>query len=230
MTQRKPKPPEVAADLFGGEGESEKLLGGDLSPAGAETVEGVGSEPGAAEGGAGAERGPGAAVRVEGETMAGDGSPYDDYRVWLHDPTKREPTAAALEVLGFPAAMLTKLPVPWVLHCAPRSLLHESCARFVVTNSRASYTEAREAGVPVFAGGEWYALAHAAQNDRVWPRQLAEILRRKTESGVWRLTHVGAFGGLGAPALIAHAVELTWTVGEVFRRMGATIERVEVRG
>jgi len=140
-----------------------------------------------------------------------------------HGATSRErdpiDAVSVREVLAFPASMLGKVPAPWALHL---DVDGDAC---VVTTSRACYGEARDAGVPVLLGGEWFALAHAAQNDRAWRRELREWIERKRVAAEWRLTHDRAFAGMP----IANADDLVWNVGEVLERVEATLVRVEVR-
>lgn len=157
-----------------------------------------------------------AAVETTNGAPASEASPHEPAT-----PTVRPvATLAVREVRGFPAGLLGKLPAPWVLHCA----LAPDGDRFVVTNSKAYYVEARDAGLPVFAGGEWFALAHAAQNDRAWSGQLRGWIERK-RVGTFRLTHDGAFADMP----VGNAVGLDWSCGEVLDRVDATLERVEVR-
>ncbi len=125
---------------------------------------------------------------------------------------------AVREILGFPAGLMGKLPESWALHCAFEG------TRFVVTNSRAAHRVARESRTPVLLGGEWYVLAHAAQNDRFLPLQFRAMLARKVDAAEWRLTHAGAFGGMPPE----NGDDLVWTCGEVFERVDATLVDVEV--
>ena len=118
-------------------------------------------------------------------------------------------------VLGLPVEALPKLS-PWVLH------LRFDGVAFVLTTSRAAYEQARAANVPAFVGGELLVMAFAAQNDRYWPLQLRESIKRKQHNPAWRLTRsyaVGAVFGLDA---------LKWTLGEMLERLECTLVSAEV--
>lgn len=90
------------------------------------------------------------------------------------------------------------------------------------TTSRKGFAQAKSEKLAVFVGGELIALAHAAQNDRVWPNDFRIFIKRKKRSPSWRLTPQQAFG------CYVNAEPLTWTIGEMLDRIGATLTQCEV--
>ncbi len=128
-------------------------------------------------------------------------------------PVQRGLVAVA-EVRAFEIAHLVRLGAI-SLHCAFEG------ARFLITTSRDAYARAREKNIPTFVGGELLAIAHAAQNDRMFAIHFRDVLRRKTENDSWRLTPRQALG------IIFDAEPLTWSAGQVLDRVGAQLERVE---
>jgi len=134
-------------------------------------------------------------------------------------PQPRESSVAVREVLGFEVGLFSRLPAATSLRCAAGDV------EFVITTSKAAYVAAREAGVPVFVGGELLALAHAAHNDRMWPADMRAALQRKRASNAWRLTPAHAFAGMPIANAdpLAHA-----TFGDVFERLDVRLLEVEV--
>lgn len=90
------------------------------------------------------------------------------------------------------------------------------------TNSRQRYEWARENKIPAFVGGEYTLIAYAAQNDRLWPADFRRFVQRKKTQPGWRLTHGGAVGK------VKRLDELRWTLGELLRRIHASLVAVEM--
>jgi len=129
-----------------------------------------------------------------------------------------EHAVAVREVLGFPVAFFSKLPLATTLHGVT-----SRGVSFRVTTSKAAYAQARDERVPVFVGGELLALASAAQNDRMFEGDFERIVERKSKAGEWRLTDGHAFAGM-----CGEREALDGVFGAMFARLGATLLRVEV--
>ena len=74
---------------------------------------------------------------------------------------------AVRELLGFPAALITTLPLPTTLVCRRRDGLGAHGGLVLITTLRAAYQLARRAGVPALTGRELLALALGVEADRV---------------------------------------------------------------
>jgi len=122
-------------------------------------------------------------------------------------------------VLRFPAKYLPKLPLGFALHCEANG------ARFVFTTSKDAYQRALEERTPVFVGGELIAVAHAAQNDRLYAEHFAEVLERKRDplGATVRVTARELLGAINVESL----EPLRWTFGRVLEQIGARLVRVE---
>lgn len=127
-------------------------------------------------------------------------------------PPPPELPLAVREVLGFPAALLPALPLPTCLLC---TLVH--------TNERvllAAQGEALVAGEVAFVGAELLALVAAIENERSGPDSLSQWWARKLKEPTWRLTSIGALGG------VARRAPLGWTVAQVLRAYGVRLDEV----
>lgn len=123
--------------------------------------------------------------------------------------------ARGADVASFPAALFPKASATTL-----RVRIQGEDVAF--TTSRKGFAQAKADKLAVFVGGEFIALAHAAENDRVWPNDFRAFVKRKHRSPRWRLTPQQAFG------CYINATPLTWTIGEVLERIGATLVDCEV--
>lgn len=118
----------------------------------------------------------------------------------------------AAEVGRMPARCLLELPVP------PALGLHVPGLEEVVRVSVDGEVEGGEIGLDL---DEWRALVIGAEADRVWPRDLTAMLRRKVAEPAYRIDLFETLAG-GQPD-----AEESWNLGEVLDRLGVSILSVE---
>ena len=111
------------------------------------------------------------------------------------------------EVLALPASMLFELPDP------PRLGLHVPGVEGIV--------RVGESAAISFDEAEWNVLVCATEADRVWPRDFALFCRLKADSGN-PLEAVDALAGAQPDPTVS------WTVGDVLERVGATLLSVDL--
>lgn len=118
----------------------------------------------------------------------------------------------AAEVLRFPARYLLELPL------APALALHVPGLDAAV---RISIDGDADEGELALDPDEWRALVVGVEADRVWPRDLAALLRRKASEPAYRV------GALDALAGAQPDPRETWDLASVLDRLGAELLSVE---
>ncbi len=120
------------------------------------------------------------------------------------------------EALSVPARDLAELPLPPSLVLRAAGL-----ERLVRVELGASAPEPSE-GELVLDADEWRAIGLGAEADRLWPADLAALLRRKASDPSFRIT--GEVALAGAQPDPAEA----WSAAQVLERIGAEVVAVEL--
>jgi hypothetical protein len=128
----------------------------------------------------------------------------------------RLPIESNRALLAYPMALLPQLSALTLFLSAGRS---KSLVAF--TTSRKGYAAAVNAKVPCFVGGEYIAIAHAAQNDRLWASHFVAMVNKKARNPQWYLSPQEATG------VVYGLSKLSWSIGEVLDRLHAQLVGIE---
>jgi len=125
------------------------------------------------------------------------------------------------DVLACPAYLLATMNLATTLGCVAGGL------EFVITTSRTVYAQALVSGTVAFSGKELGRMAQAAALGRAYAPQLDAWWARKVGEPGWSLDWAEAVGGMVAP----HPHDVAqWTIGEVFKQLGVTLQWVRLEG